>query len=168
MRAAEERRSAPRVEFPEQELERVDGRWTLRFGRGCESEDHNAAMSLATNLAVADALLAAGTGLFRVMAEPDDRSVRRLRHTASAFGLDWPADQSLADFQRSLRTDDPRSSAFLIAVRRAGGGASYEPYRDRRDAVALGDGGRPTPTPRRRCGGSPIATWSRRRCRRRR
>ena len=29
--AAEERRGAPRVEFPEQELERVDGRWALRF-----------------------------------------------------------------------------------------------------------------------------------------
>ena len=128
MRQAEERRNAPRVEFPDQELERVDGRWTLRFEPRRESEDLNAGLSLATNLAVADALVAAGTGLFRVMAEPDDWSVRRLRHTASAFGLDWPADQSLADFQRSLRTHDPRSAAFLIAVRRAGGGASYEAF----------------------------------------
>src|SRR4029077_21094689 len=32
------------------------------------------------------------------------------------------------DLQRSLRTDEPRSAAFLIAVRRAGGGASYEPF----------------------------------------
>ena len=63
---AEERRAAPRVEFPEQELERR----TTAGGRsgstsGLESEDHNAGMSLATNLAVADALHAAKTGLFR-------------------------------------------------------------------------------------------------------
>ena len=126
MRRAEDRRNAPRVEFPDQELARVDGRWTLRFEPRRESEDLNAGLSLATNLAVAQAMLAAGTGIYRVMAEPDDGAVRRLRHTASAFGLDWPHHQSLADFQRSLQTHDPRSAAFLIAVRRAGGGASYE------------------------------------------
>lgn len=128
--AAEERRGAPRVEFPEQELERVDGRWVLRFDPRLASEDDNAGMSLATNLAVADTMLAAGTGLFRVMAEPTERAVQRLRRTARAFGLDWPSAASLADFQRSLSTTDPRSAAFLIAVRRAGGGASYETHAD--------------------------------------
>jgi exoribonuclease R len=128
MREAEERRNAPRVEFPEQELVHVDGRWALRFEPRRESEDLNAGLSLATNLAVAGALLAAGTGLFRVMAEPDDWAIRRLRHTAKAFGLEWPAEQSLADFQRSLSTDDARGSAFLIAIRRAAGGASYEAF----------------------------------------
>jgi exoribonuclease R len=126
--AAEDARGAPRVEFPEQDLERSDGHWELRFEPRLASEDDNAGMSLATNLAVADALLAAHTGLFRVMAAPTEPAVRRLRQTARAFGLAWPEAQSLAEFQRSLRTDDPRSAAFLIAVRRAGGGASYEPY----------------------------------------
>ncbi len=124
---AEDRRGAPRVEFPDQELEHVDGAWVLRIGHRLETEDQNAAMSLAANLAVADALLAAGTGLFRVMADPDTRSIERLRHTARAFGLAWPADQSLADFRRTLDRTDPRANAFLVAVRRAGGGASYEP-----------------------------------------
>ena len=86
--AAEERRGAPRVEFPEQELDLVDGRWVLRFDPRLASEDDNAGMSLATNLAVADAMLAAGTGLFRVMAEPTAGAVERLRRTARAFGLD--------------------------------------------------------------------------------
>ena len=36
---------------------------------------------------------------------------------------------SLARFQRSLPRDDQRTAAFLLAVRRASGGASYEPYR---------------------------------------
>jgi exoribonuclease R len=125
--AAEDRRGAPRVEFPDQELEHVDGGWVLRISHRLETEDQNAAMSLATNLAVADALLAAGTGLFRVMSEPGARSIERLRHTAHAFGLTWPGHQSLADFRRSLDRTDPRANAFLVAVRRAGGGASYEP-----------------------------------------
>jgi exoribonuclease R len=125
---AEDRRQAPRVEFPEQELVRVDGRWVLRFDPRLESEDQNAGMSLATNLAVADALFAAKTGLFRVMPDVADRAVGRLRHSARAFGLDWPRSVSLADFQRSLPRDDPRANAFLLAVRRASGGAHYEPY----------------------------------------
>jgi exoribonuclease R len=83
---------------------------------------------LATNLAVADALYAAGTGLFRVMPDVDERRYRRLRHSARAFGLDWPKGVALDVFERSLPRDDPRTSAFLLAVRRAAGGASYAPF----------------------------------------
>jgi len=126
---AERRRDAPRVDFPEQEIDHTaGGAWSLVFRPRLESEERNAGMSLATNLAVADALRAAGTGLFRVMAEPDERAVQRLRHTARAFGFTWPAEQNLLQFQRTLPARDPRSAAFLIAVRRAGGGASYEAY----------------------------------------
>ena len=128
--AAERARGADRIHFPEQEVVRTDGGFALRFRPRNEAENHNAAMSLATNMAVADALLAAGTGLFRTMPGLDDRHVSRLRHTARAFGLDWPADQPLATFERSLPRDDPRTSAFQLAIRRASGGASYEPYRD--------------------------------------
>jgi exoribonuclease R len=124
--AAEIARGAPRVEFPEQEIERGgDGRFTVRFRPRLPSEEQNAAMSLATNLAVADALYASGTGLFRVMPEVDARRMRSLRHSARAFGLDWPNGMTLARFERSLPRDDPRTSAFLIAVRRAAGGAAY-------------------------------------------
>jgi exoribonuclease R len=85
-------------------------------------------MSLATNMAVADALFAAKTGLFRTMPAVDESRVGRLRHTARAFGLQWPKGQSLTSFNESLPNDDPKTSAFLLAVRRASGGAAYEPY----------------------------------------
>jgi exoribonuclease R len=127
---AEQRREAPRVEFPDQALVRTDGGWELRFRPRDEVEDQNAAMSLATNLAVAAALHAAGTGLFRVMPEPDERSLRRLRATAVALGLTWPSGLPLAQFQRSLARHDPRASAFLLAVRRASGKATYAAHRD--------------------------------------
>jgi exoribonuclease R len=133
IRAAEDRRGASRVEFPEQEVApdpRRPGSYVLRLRPRLPTEDDNAALSLAANLAVASALFDARTGLFRVMEEPDEREVRALRHAARALGLDWPAGTDLRTFQRSLDMHDPAAAAFLVAVRRAGGGASYESYED--------------------------------------
>ena len=131
--AAEQRRGATRFEFPEQEIDRdPNHRYTVRFRPRLASEEQNAALSLATNLAVADALLAAKTGVFRVMPEVDEHRLGRLRNAARAFGLEWAHGVTLAEFVRSLPHDDPRTSAFLLAVRRASGGASYEVYREGR------------------------------------
>jgi exoribonuclease R len=129
--AAEVARGAAQVEPPEQELE-VDasGHFTLAFRPQTEAEMQNAAMSLAANLAIADLLLAHKTGLFRVMPEPQDWAVHRLRHTAKALGLEWPHGESLKEFERSLDQTKPRDAAFMAAVRRAGPRASYAPYRD--------------------------------------
>lgn len=128
--AAEDRRGAARVDPPEQEVTRdAAGHFTLRFRPQLPSEERNAALSLATNLAVADALQAAGTGLFRVMAEPDEGAEARLRRTAIAFHLDWPAAMPLTAFEKTLRPAVPPEAAFMLAIRRAGRGASYVPWR---------------------------------------
>ena len=129
IRAAEAGRGAARVDPPEQEVARDDGQWQLRFRLRAPSEDQNAALSLATNLAIAQVLQAAGVGLFRVMAEPDERAVNRLRQTARALGLPWPQMEPLVQFQRGLDPADPKQAAFMLAVRRAGTAASYVPYR---------------------------------------
>jgi exoribonuclease R len=102
----------------------------LRFRPQADAELQNAAMSLAANLAIADALFAHRTGLFRVMPEPDDWMVKRLRHTAKALGLKWPHEASLKQFERTLDSSNPRDAAFQTAVRRAGPKASYAPYED--------------------------------------
>jgi exoribonuclease R len=129
--AAEDRRGAARVDPPQQEVDAVDGGgYELAFRPYTIAEQRNAALSLATNLAVADALLAHHTGLFRVMAGPDDRAAARLRHTATAFRLDWPAAATLDQFEKTLDAQDPRQAAFMLAIRRAGQGASYVPYRE--------------------------------------
>lgn len=128
---AEARRGAARVNPPAQELAALGGgRFELLFRPPLESEVRNAALSLATNLAVADRLLAHRTGLFRVMAEPDGRAVARLRHTARALGLRWPPGTPLAELERSLDPADPGQAPFMLAIRRAGQGASYVPYRE--------------------------------------
>ena len=128
--AAEAERGAARVDPPEQEVsEGPDGRLTLSFRDRHPSEDRNAALSLACNMAVADALIAHGTGLFRVMAEPNEHAVRRLRHTARAFGIEWPERATLTQFERTLDPANPRDAALMLAIRRAGNGAGYQPFR---------------------------------------
>ena len=127
--AAEAARGADRIDMPEQEVVRHDGAFSLRFRPRRAVERQGAAMSLATNMAVADALFAAGTGLFRTMPAVDGRGERRLRLTAHAFGLDWPKDVPLTRFEPTLDRDDLRTAAFQFAVRRASGKASYEPFR---------------------------------------
>lgn len=131
IQAAEDRRGAARVDPPEQEVAATgDGHYSLRFRALLVSEQRNAAMSLATNLAVADALLAHHTGLFRVMALPDARAVQRLRHTARAYGMIWPDNETLEQFARGLDARVPKQAALMLAIRRAGQGASYVPYRE--------------------------------------
>lgn len=129
VKAAELRRGAGRVDPPEQEVVKEDGRFRLLFRERTSAEDRNATLSLAANLAIAEMLHAHGTGLFRVMSPPDDRAVRRLRLTAEALGLHWPAEQPLASFERGLDPADSKQAAFMTAIRRAGTGAAYDAYR---------------------------------------
>lgn len=126
MALAEARRGAARVDPPEQVVERdAAGHMTLRYRPWTLAETRNAAMSLAANLAVAEALYAAGTGLFRTMAPPNSAAEARLRQTARAFALDWPDAMPLAQFERRLDPHHPADAAFMLAVRRAGNGAAY-------------------------------------------
>lgn len=128
---AELRRGAARVDPPEQEVAAIgDGRYALRFRPKLRSEERNASLSLAANLAIAETLLAHRTGLFRVMPEPDKKAVKRLRHTASALGIAWPAGQSLVELERLLKPAEPRDAAFMLAIRRASRGAAFVPYRE--------------------------------------
>ncbi len=137
----EQARGADRIQWPEQEVVHDGDGFSLRFRPRNEAENQNAAMSLATNMAIADALWSAGSGLFRTMPPVDERRLGRLRHTARAFGLDWEQGVSLGDFERSLPAGDPRTSAFQLAIRRASGGASYTPFSDFADADGPKDGG---------------------------
>ncbi|ESX91835.1 ribonuclease [Mesorhizobium sp. LNJC405B00] len=131
MAAAEDRRGASRVDPPEQEVEQLaDGTFQLAFRPLLQSEQDNAALSLAANMAIADAMLAHRTGLFRVMAPPDASKVQRLRSAARALGLSWPPSTSLSDYQRTLDPTNMQQAALMLEIRRAGSGASYQPYEE--------------------------------------
>jgi exoribonuclease R len=131
MAANEQRRGASRVDPPEQEVERLaDGSFRLAFRPLLQSEEDNAALSLAANMAIADAMLAHHTGLFRVMSGPDASRVARLRNAAKALGLSWPESASLPDYQRTLDPTDPKQAALMLEIRRASPGASDQAYRE--------------------------------------
>ena len=163
--AAEQRRGAARVDPPEQEVERNgDGRFALRFRPLLPSERRNAALSLATNMAVADLLQAHRTGLFRVMAEPEDFAIARLRQTARALAWNGPPrPRSPSSKRRSI----PPIRATLPSCSRCA--APGRAPATSRGAQAWCRGTRrwrpPTPTPPPRCGDWPIASWCWRRWR---
>lgn len=127
--AAEERRGAHRSDPPEQEVVAHDGHYDLKLSPQNPAESQNAALSLASNLAVADALLKHRTGLFRVMPEPEGWALKRLRNSAKALGIDWPKGREAPEMERTLDPADSNQAALLLAIRKAGRGASYEPYR---------------------------------------
>ncbi len=127
---AEQARAAARLDSPEQEVVHRNGCFELLISPALVSETRNAAMSLATNLAIADVLQSHKTGLFRTMDAADDASIKRLRASAKAFDILWPGTQSLTDFQKTLHADNPREAAMMLAIRRAGARAKYVPYRE--------------------------------------
>ncbi len=127
----EKQRGASRVDPPEQEIERLaNGRFRLAFRPRLKSEADNAALSLAANMAIADAMLAHKTGLFRVMSGPSASQVKRLRNAARALGLSWPESVGLRDYQKTLDPTDPQQAALMLEIRYAGNGASYQPYQE--------------------------------------
>jgi exoribonuclease R len=126
---ASETRGAATASPPDQELERgEDGTYSLHVRAWLPSETANSALSLAANIAIAEALLAAKTGMFREMPPPDDRAIARLRLTARALGLEWPDNATFAQFNRTVDTATRAGAAFALAVRRATGHASYTPF----------------------------------------
>ena len=126
--AAEVRRGASRSDPPQQEVVETDGKFELRLSPQLPAELGNAALSLANNLAVAGMLLKHRTGLFRVMPEPEEWKVKRLRNTAKALGIDWPDDRDVPTMERGLDPTDKAQAELLLAIRHASPGASYAPF----------------------------------------
>jgi exoribonuclease R len=126
--AAEVNRGAARVDRPEQEIHQdadaPDG-LTLKFAPHLPSENYNAALSLATNLAVGRYLLEANSGLFRVMDDPNEHEIKSLRAQAKVLGIRWESRETLQAVISRLTMTEQRDLAFSMAIRKAGGGARY-------------------------------------------
>ncbi len=160
---AEARRGAARVDPPEQEVEDDGtGRFVLRFRPRTKAEDRNAALSLATNMAVADALLAAGTGLFRVMPRPTNGLSGACATPLAPSGLTgprlchWPSSKSgSTPLCRRKRPSCWRSAAPARA-------RAMSPMRPG-SSRGMRRWPRPMPMPPPRCAAWPTAKSSRRR-----
>src|SRR6185437_1582718 len=91
----------------------VDGRWTLAFRARLAVEDWNEQISLLTGMAAARLMVQAKSGLLRTLPEPEPQALQRLRITARALGIDWPAALDYPGFIRSL---DPRNDRHVAML----------------------------------------------------
>jgi exoribonuclease R len=99
--------------LPDQEVERGPRGYRLAFRVPLPVEGWNAQISLMTGQAAAELMLGAGIGILRTLPEADAGAVARLRRTAAALGVDWPAELGYASLVRTLDPARPTHAAFL-------------------------------------------------------
>jgi exoribonuclease R len=111
--------------LPEQEMDERAGRWTLAYRARHAVEDWNEQISLLTGMAAAHLMLRGGVGLLRTLPAPQDWMIDRLRRTARALKIEWPAGMAYPDFIRSLDPADPVHIAMMVACTSLLRGAAY-------------------------------------------
>ncbi|MDQ6645988.1 MAG: RNB domain-containing ribonuclease [Pseudomonadota bacterium] len=124
----ERARGGVSLPLPEQEIDVVDGHWTLSFRARMAVEDWNEQISLLTGMAAAHLMVQAKVGLLRTLPEADPRALRRLHITASGLGIDWPPGLDYPGFIRSLDPAKEAHVAMLTACTTVLRGAGYAAF----------------------------------------
>ncbi|OYO21517.1 ribonuclease II [Enemella dayhoffiae] len=128
----EKDRGGVSLNIPEQEVhtgeESGTGTWSLSFRTPLPIEGWNAQISLLTGMAAAHLMLYAQVGILRTLPPADNRSLRRLRNTARALGINWPAEMDYPEFVRSLDAREGRDAAMLYACTTLFRGAGYQAF----------------------------------------
>lgn len=127
--AIEAERGGISLPLPDQEIVVTeDGRWDLSFRSLLPVEQWNAQISLLTGFAAAQMMLETNVGILRTLPPADPRDVERLRRTAKALRIDWPAELDSDDFIRSLDPTRPAHAAMLVASTRLLRGSGYAAF----------------------------------------
>jgi exoribonuclease R len=113
------------LQIPDQEVRVDDGAWTLGFRTPLPVDGWNAQISLLTGMAAADIMLYGQVGVLRTLPPADNGSLRRLRQTAKALHIHWPAELDYPEFVRSLDPARPDHAAMLNACTALFRGAGY-------------------------------------------
>lgn len=123
--ALEADRGGVSLPLPEQEIVEVDGVMHLEFRSLLPVEEWNAQISLLTGMAAAALMLHARVGLLRTLPPSQKRDVDRLRRTAKALRIEWPAAMGYPEFIRSLDPAKASHSAMVVASTRLLRGSGY-------------------------------------------
>ena len=107
---------------------RRDPGWGLVFRAPLPVEGWNAQISLLTGMAAAHLMLYGQVGVLRTMPPADPGPLRRLRHTAKALGIPWPAELDYPEFVRSLDPAAAAEAAMLNACTSLFRGAGYRAF----------------------------------------
>ena len=129
--ARERERGGVSLEIPEQDVVERDGGYALTFRATLPVEEWNAQVSLLTGIVAAGIMTDAGVGILRTLPPADPRDLARLRRTARALGIEWPAEGAYADLLPTLDSAVPSHAAFLNQATSLFRGADY---------VVLGEG----------------------------
>jgi exoribonuclease R len=128
-RQREIERGGVSLALPAQELGKQGEQWQLAYRTLEPVETWNAQVSLLTGMAAAQLMLGGGVGLLRTLPVPFEPDLARLRLTAHALRIDWPAGMAYPQFIRSLDPREPRHVAMMTAstlVLRGSGYAAFD------------------------------------------
>jgi exoribonuclease R len=121
----ERERGGVSLQLPEQEVVVGTDGWSLRYRQLLPVEDWNAQISLLTGMGAAQIMLYGEVGVIRTLPPPPASAVNRLRRTADALHLRWPAEMDYADFVRSVDRNTAAGAAMLNAATSLLRGAGY-------------------------------------------
>lgn len=116
------------LQIPEQEIETSGDGWALEFRAPLPVEGWNAQISLLTGMVAAHIMLYGQVGILRTMPPADPGSLRRLRQTAKALQIGWPAELDYPEFVRSLDPTRGDHAAMLNACTSLFRGAGYQAF----------------------------------------
>lgn len=123
--ALEVARGAVSLRLAQQEVAATEAGFELAYDVSLPVEGWNAQISLLTGIAAATLMLDNGVGMLRTLPEPDGRTIRELRLTAKALGVEWPKSATYASVVRDLDPNDPRQAALIAQSARGLRGAGY-------------------------------------------
>src|SRR5262249_36957425 len=122
----EQERGGVSIAAPSQEITRdPGGSCALEFDAPLPAETWNAQISLLTGREAARLMASGGVGIVRTLPAPDAGALDRLRHTARALNIEWPASASYADVVRGLRPTSHARATFLLQALHVLRGAGY-------------------------------------------
>ncbi|MCZ4499055.1 MAG: ribonuclease [Marmoricola sp.] len=124
----EAERGGVSLPMPEQVVDCGPDTWTLEFRQLLDVEGWNAQISLLTGFAAASIMVYGKVGVLRTLPPPEPFAVKRLHRTATALGIDWPAEQTYPDFIRALDPGKPEHLAMITACTSLLRGAGYAAF----------------------------------------
>lgn len=125
----ERARGGVSLAVPEQEVDRIEGRYRLAYRASLPVEEWNAQLSLLCGMAAADLMLANGWGLLRTLPPATHEALDLLRRHAVALGIPWPVGMAYGDVVRGLDPSRAAHAALLVQATRLFRGAGYQPIR---------------------------------------
>ncbi|NKG20403.1 RNB domain-containing ribonuclease [Paeniglutamicibacter terrestris] len=121
----ERQRGGASLRIPSQEVECINGTYTIVSAPPLAVEDWNAQISLMTGIEAARIMLEAKVGLLRTMPAPAEKDIKIFRLEAKALGTVWDPAQPYGEFLRSLDLNDPRQLALMHRATGLFRGATY-------------------------------------------